>query len=452
MNFSKNNKLSKFLSLLLVLCLMTTLFAGCMKKDDPADDTEPGISLDMSEETDSPETLPQPTETEPVIINENMATITAQLNIRSAPNTEAAITGTLYAGDKVEIKTKKEVLGEKWGYISENDGALNGWIQMEFVVMDYQPEEPDVTDPTTSETTDATEPESSGTATNIKGVITGNGLSIRSEPSTDGRVLGSYNKGDVVTILETKDGWGRTIKGWIKMDYVNTSGSSTGNNQSGGNNNTTVSGNGNTTVVAKGIIIAQELNIRASASKSGDKVGTYTYGNRVEILEKSNGWGRTNKGWISLSYVYQDGTTGTKTAKGVIAAEGGLKIRSGPGTKYDSIGAYANGDSVTILEQFTYDGTTWGCTNKGWISMKYVNTGDSNTGSSNNNNTGSGNLSGVITATELRIRSGPGTGFDVIGSYNYGDSVVILERQMANDIEWGKTNLGWISMNYVKLN
>lgn len=459
MNFSKHTKLSKLLSLLLVICMVSTLFAGC-KKEKPADDTVPGMSLDMSDETEPSETEASPTETtEPVIINEKLATITAQMNIRSAPNTDSAITGTLYAGDKVEIQTQREVFGKKWGYISEDDGALTGWIQMEFVVMDFQPEEPITPETTAPESTDPTEPESTGTATNIKGVITANGLNIRSEASTDGKVQGSYNKGDVVTILETKDGWGRTIKGWIKMEFVNTSGNTTGNtgsttnNQGTGNNN--VSGNGSEKVIAKGIIIAEELNVRASANKDGDKVGSYTYGNRVEIYEKSNGWGRTNKGWISMSYVYEDGTTGTKTAKGVIAAEGGLNIRSGPSTDYASVGAYATGDSVTILEQFTFDGTTWGCTNKGWISMKYVNTGDS-TNTNNNTNTGTNNttnnnLSGVITATELRIRSGPGTGYDVVGSYNYGDAVVILERQTANDIEWGKTNLGWISMNYVKL-
>lgn len=455
MNFSKNNKLSKVLSLLMVLCMMATLFAGC-KKEDPADDTVPGMSLDMSDETPSTETLPQPTETEPVIINEKLATITAQMNIRSAPNTDSAITGTLYAGDKVEIQTQREVFGKKWGYISEDEGALTGWIQMEFVVMDFQPEEPTTPDTTEPEsTTDATEPEATGTATNIKGVITANGLNIRSEASTDGKVQGSYNKGDVVTILETKDGWGRTIKGWIKMEFVNTSGSTTGNNGSTSNNQSTgnnTSGNGNEKAISKGIIIAEELNVRSAANKNGDKVGSYTYGNRVEIYEKSNGWGRTSKGWISMSYVYEDGTTGSKTAKGTIAAEGGLNIRSGPGTGYPSVGAYANGDSVSILEQFTFDGTTWGCTNKGWISMKYVNTGSSSTNTNTNTNTETNsNLSGVITATELRIRSGPGTGYDVVGSYNYGDAVVILERQTANDIEWGKTNLGWISMNYVKL-
>ena len=45
-------------------------------------------------------------------------------------------------------------------------------------------------------------------------------LNIRKEPSTSAESIGKYVKGDKVTILETKDGWGRTDKGWISMDYV----------------------------------------------------------------------------------------------------------------------------------------------------------------------------------------------------------------------------------------
>ena len=46
-----------------------------------------------------------------------------------------------------------------------------------------------------------------------------------------------------------------------------------------------------------------ELNIRKEGKKSADKVGTYQKGDKVEILEVKDGWGRTDKGWISLKYV-----------------------------------------------------------------------------------------------------------------------------------------------------
>ena len=450
MNFSDHDNLRKPLSLLLATALTATLLSGCslFKKDTSGtEDTTPqapGISLS---DTSAPTETEAPTTEATEAVNENTATVTRQINIRSSPSTEATIVGTLDAGDKVEISRREEVTGINWAYIISPEA---GWIVMDYVEMDIPTQMPsggDTSTPAGSGT--ATEPTAGQTDTlNIKGVITVNNLNIRSEP--DGNVQGSYNKGDVVTILETKNGWGRTNKGWIKMDYVNTSGTSvdTPADTNNNNNNTTVStGNGSTTVQFRGIVTAGQLNIRASASKDSDSVGSYSYGARVEILEKSGDWGRTSKGWISLNYVYQDGTTGSNTAKGTVTAGGGLKIRSGPGKNYDSVGAYAEGDSVTVLEQFTYDGVTWGCTNKGWISMAYVDTGSSGSGTSS----GDGQKATVSTESGLRVRSGAGTDYDVVGSLKYGTTVTILSQKTVDGTTWGEISTGWICMDYVTL-
>ena len=94
-----------------------------------------------------------------------------------------------------------------------------------------------------------------------------------------------------------------TAVGDETMEYVNTSGSTaqtptgtTGNNTSG-SNTAASTGNGSTTVQFRGIVTAKQLNIRASATKDSDSLGSYSYGARVEILEKSGDWGRTSKGW-----------------------------------------------------------------------------------------------------------------------------------------------------------
>lgn len=452
MNFSDQYNLRKPLSLILATTLTATLFTGCMKKDtaEPADTTPqtPGISLS---DTSAPTETEAPTTEATEAVNENTATVTSQINIRSSPSTEATIVGTLDAGDKVEISRREEVTGINWAYIISPEA---GWIVMDYVEMDIPSQMPTGGDTSTpaGENT-ATEPTSGETDTlNIKGVVTVNNLNIRSEP--DGNVQGSYNKGDVVTILETKNGWGRTNKGWITMEYVNTSGSTaqtptgtTGNNTSG-SNTAASTGNGSTTVQFRGIVTAKQLNIRASATKDSDSLGSYSYGARVEILEKNGDWGRTSKGWISLNYVYQDGTTGSNTAKGTITAGGGLNIRSGPGKGYDSVGSYAEGDSVTILEQFTYDGVTWGCTNKGWISMAYVDTGSSNSGSSDSSD---GQKATVTTESGLRVRSGAGTNYDVVGSLKYGTKVTILSQKTVDGTTWGEISTGWICMDYVSL-
>jgi len=45
-------------------------------------------------------------------------------------------------------------------------------------------------------------------------------LNIRKGPSVKYQVVGTYKKGDKIVIIEEQDGWGRTDKGWINLNYV----------------------------------------------------------------------------------------------------------------------------------------------------------------------------------------------------------------------------------------
>ena len=431
MNFSTNRKLRRFLSMALVLVMMTVLFAGC-KKEAPVPETESSLNLNLPENSAPEASETTPATTEAPVINENTGTVTSVLNIRSSPSTEATVVGTLYAGDKIEVSRREVVTGIDWAYIIAPE---SGWVVMEFIEMDIPSQQP-------------AQPVNT---TNIKAVVNANGLNIRSEASTSGKVQGAYNKGDVVTILETKGEWGRTNKGWIKLEFVNTNSTSISGNNNTTTNNTTnnttnsgITGNGSNTVILKGIVKVTDLNIRSEGNTNGTRLGSLTYGDRVEIYEKSDNWGRTKDGWICLDYIYQDGTTGTKTASGKITANG-LNIRSGPGKGYASVGSYNAGDSVTILEQFTYNGTTWGCTNQGWISMDYVTVGTAG------NTTTTTAQTGTVIGNGLNVRNGAGTDYPTIGSHNYGDRVTILEQKKVGDTTWGRTSQGWISLDFVSL-
>ena len=458
MNFSRKQSLRKFLSLVLVLTLAATTLTGCFGSSDSGETTgeTSGLNINLSDPSDPSGTTAAPTETEAVEINENTATILSELTVRSNPSAEAFVVGTLYAGDRVEIDRREEVTNIDWAYIIS---PMSGWIMMDYVKMDIEPEDEagsdtstpagngTVTEPTQGSTNSGTGTSTGGgTTTNITGTITASTLNIRSEPSTtSGKIQGAYAKGDTVTILETKDGWGRTNKGWISMQYVSTSGSGTNTGTNSGTNtgtNTgTSTGNGSTTVQFKGIVTASELNIRSTASTEGTRVGSLSYGARVEILEKSGNWGRTKDGWISLDYVYQDGTTGSKTASGIVTGNQ-LNVRSGPGTGYGSVGSLNAGDRVSILEQFTYNGTTWGCIKNGWISLDYVYIDGTGTGNDKH---------GTITGDNLNIRSGPGTGYGSVGSLSSGEVVTILYQVTVGDTTWGNIDKGWISMDYVDL-
>jgi uncharacterized protein YgiM (DUF1202 family) len=200
------------------------------------------------------------------------------------------------------------------------------------------------------------------------------------------------------------------------------------------------------TSVGSGIVKVTDLNLRSKGSTDGDRLGNLTYGDRVEIYEKSDNWGRTKDGWVCLDYIYQDGTTGSKTANGTITGSQ-LNIRSGPGKGYATVGSYNAGDKVTILEQFTYNGTTWGCTNQGWISMEFVDVSNSNSTETNED----GSKNGTVIGNGLNIRSGAGADYPAVGTLNYGDRVTILEQKKVGDTTWGKTSKGWISLDYVSM-
>ena len=75
-------------------------------------------------------------------------------------------------------------------------------------------------------------------------------------------------------------------------------------NNNNNNNNTSDNKNGGTSKVNYQVKITANsgLNIRAGASTSYPRVGGYVKGSIVTILAESNGFGKTDRGWVSLNY------------------------------------------------------------------------------------------------------------------------------------------------------
>ena len=86
-------------------------------------------------------------------------------------------------------------------------------------------------------------------------------------------------------------------------------------------------------------------------------------------------WGCIDGGWISMEYVYVDGTTGEGSGTGTVTGDG-VNIRSGPGTDFGAVGSLNKGNTVKIHAQLKIGDMIWGCTDKGWVSMKYVDMND----------------------------------------------------------------------------
>jgi uncharacterized protein YraI len=118
-----------------------------------------------------------------------------------------------------------------------------------------------------------------------------------------------------------------------------------------------------------------------------------------------------------------------------------LRIRAGAGTQYEQVGTLKKGDRVVILETAKVGDATWARIEKGWIHMYYVQMEETEVPG--------GTITRTVT-TELRIRAGAGTNYEKVGTYQKGDVVMIYEQTTVKGRPWGRTDRGWICLEYVK--
>lgn len=57
----------------------------------------------------------------------------------------------------------------------------------------------------------------------------------------------------------------------------------------------------------------------------------------------------------------------------------------------------------------------------------------------------------TVTANKLNIRKGPDATYEADGAYYQGDRIEILDTKLTDDTLWGRTNLGWIGMGFVRM-
>lgn len=393
MNYPFN--MTRVLSLAACAVLCTTMFTGCFSKKDPAPSTEPTSGLNLAESTDPSEattattaaTEAPTTATTEAPAKANVATVKEKAPVRSAPTVDSNVLSQLSVGDEVEVNRVEPNGGTQWAYI-----PLKGWVDVQYLDMTNVTVGGSTTTPAggadnstvTTAPAATTAPTTSSTTNNTNSTTntgTGNGtvlastLNVRESADGNAKVVDVYKKGDKINVLETKNGWGRTNKGWVSMTYVSLTGTVTDNSTTGGTTNNTTT---NEKVIDRGLVTGSTLNVRAAAGTDSKSVATYSYLTRVEFYEKQNvngtTWGRTKDGWISLDYVYIDGDTGEDAGTGTVTGSA-INVRQGPGTKYNIVGGYKEGDELDILAQFKINGTTWGCIKSGWVCMDYVSMG-----------------------------------------------------------------------------
>jgi len=398
------------------------------------------------------------------------------VRIRSAAGTNSRVLAYYFRGNRVEILEAASASGMQWGRTEK------GWICLDYVTMDkgqtLPSEKPQETVPETKP--DAAEPDEKPAVQSGKGTVNADGVRIRSAAGTNSRVLAYYFRGNRVEILETASAsgmqWGRTEKGWICLDYVTMDKGHTvpeekpqetepeeSQPQESKPAGPTVSESFWGTVNANGVRIR-------SGAGTGSRVEAYYFkGNRVQVLETADAdgmrWGRTISGWFCLDYVDRDKVeqmpgsgSGQTSVTGTIVGCEALSVRSGAGTSYPRLDSYPKGTAVTIYEQTSVGGQKWGRTDMGWISLAYVQLGQTQPEAEKpaappetqpEGDTVFQPYKGTVNADGVRIRSAAGTDSRVVAYYLKGNRVEILETKEAGGKDWGRTIHGWVSLEFV---
>jgi len=204
--------------------------------------------------------------------------IASVLNVRSGPSTNYGVLSTLRSGAVVNILETRN----SWHRIP------TGWVSGDFINQNgAAPQLPIVATPVVT-------PPPAAPASQT-GTVTANVLNVRSGSSTAHGVVSTLNRGAVINILETRDGWHRMASGWVSGDFVSLEGNAPAPIPAPAPSN------------QQGTVTANFLNIRAGASTGHNIIGTLRSGERISILETRNGWHQiqtaSGTGWVSGDFI-----------------------------------------------------------------------------------------------------------------------------------------------------
>ena len=261
------------------------------------------------------------------------------------------------------------------------------------------------------------------------------------------------------TAVDSKKTDKDTLKGWICMGEKNEEQDS------------------DKVVYARATVTASTLNIRESALSDSDVVGSLKKDTVVNILGFKNEntstgircWGKVYisgvYGWINLAYVSLeeiDSSTDVDTSKGVkgsVVNTDKVNIRSAAGTTNAIVTTLKWGTEVTVYEQVVKNNATWGRItwgdkddkNEGWVYMYYIQLGSASEGE----DSGSASTplyTGVVNSTtNLNVRKTASVTGTWVTSLPRGTKINIYEKTVTNNVEWGRTDKGWVCLLYVTL-
>lgn len=360
------------------------------------------------------------------------------VNVRSAPGTGNALVGTIQVGARVEVFEQRLYNGSYWGRVAQ------GWVCMDYILLDGELPPSDTTAPETTPTQpDAETDEAVNTNPAVSYTFYGSvakNINIHKDATDKSRVAGTINAGTAVTVEALKvngaEVWGKINEygtpGWINLANVNIS--------------------------INGYVQVANLTVYSIASTAGEDIGILNLNDDVEVyglmLNGTAVWGKVDidpangvVGWIQMSKLgYTPAALNATDVYGFLNGKTNSAI-----SVYTSVVAdtelckLAAGSAVYVSDLECDHGIVWGKVRVngvyGWVDMSkiiYV-------------------MSATVNVDTLNVRNVPASnpGTEVMGTVSNGQSLTITSLMCATDGSlWGQIqtgddlNGGWVDMQH----
>ncbi|SUY30739.1 SH3 domain-containing protein [Clostridium perfringens] len=415
---------------------------------------------------------------------DNVALISAnQLNVRTSPNENGQVIGTLYKNNKVNVLDKSI---DGWYKIDFN--GRRAYVSSKYVnLISYKNNE--------VKTEVKKDPIEGTGKVNIN-----TALNVRQASTTSSRIIGSLKGGEKVNIINESNGFYKiefnNSYGYVYSKYIS---------KDGGDEKAQIvkqeevkkekvdesKKEAKSTTKAEPIVLAirylnktgivnvsSSLNVREGASTSSKVIGSLSGNTKVTIIGEEGAFYKIeykgSHGYVAKEYIKDvtesnNSNQGTQTPEkpstpentkktGIVNVSSSLNVREGASTSSKVIGSLSGNTKVTIVGEegafykIEYKGS------HGYVAKEYV----KDVTESNNSNQGtqtpekpsnpeSNEKTGIVNvSSSLNVREGASTSSKVIGSLSGNTKVIIVGEEGAfYKIEY-KGSHGYVAKEYVK--
>lgn len=408
---------------------------------------------------------------------DNVGLISAnQLNVRTSPNENGQVIGTLHKNDKVNVLDKSI---DGWYKIDFN--GRRAYVSSKYVnLISYKNNE--------VKTEVKKEPIEGTGKVNIN-----TALNVRQASTTNSRIIGSLKGGEKVNIISESNGFYKiefnNSYGYVYSKYISKDGDSEKvqvvkqeevkkEKVDESKKEAKATPKAEPVVLAvrslnkTGIVnVSSSLNVRSSASTSSKVIGSLSGNTKVTIIGEEGAFYKIeykgSHGYVAKEYVKDvtesnNSNQGTQTPEkpstpektGVVNVSSSLNVREGASTSSKVIGSLSGNTKVTIVGEegafykIEYKGS------HGYVAKEYIKDikDEVVTEPEKPSNPENSKKTGVVTASKgLNVRKEANTSSQIIGILNSGESVEIIGEENGFYKITYKGQEAYASKNYINI-